>query len=79
MVAVSLGVEGMVCEEQEGRVNVCNALLLHFVRFQGLAAMILTPWGSEKSLMSLCTLASAISLHLKKRGKRGEELGVELP
>jgi hypothetical protein len=26
MVAVSLGVEGMVCEEQEGRVNIYNVL-----------------------------------------------------
>jgi hypothetical protein len=52
---ISLDVEGVVCEEQEGRVNVYNALLLHSVRVRGLTATVLTPQGPEKSQTSSCT------------------------
>jgi hypothetical protein len=52
MVVVSLDIEGVVCEEQEGRVNVYNTLLLHSARVQGLATTVLTPRGPENIRMS---------------------------
>jgi hypothetical protein len=85
MLAVSLGVEGMECEEQEGRVNIYSALLLHCARVQGLAAMVLIPWAPNSCRMSLRTPPTyayipaiafpSPSFYLKKRGeKRGEEV-----
>jgi hypothetical protein len=48
-VVVSLGVEGMVCEEQEGHVNVYSILLLHSARVHRLTASVLTSWGPGNS------------------------------
>jgi hypothetical protein len=94
-VVISLGVEGIVCEEQEGRVNVYNALLLHSARVQGHTATVLTPQGPENSRTSSRTPVFAHipdvafplpSSRLKKFGEKGQrskkgkkELGVELP
>jgi hypothetical protein len=79
MVVVSLGVEGVICEEQEGRVNVYITLLLHFVRVWGLTATVLTPWGRENSEMSshtpMSTLIPTVAFPspfscLKERGEK---------
>jgi hypothetical protein len=49
MVAVSLGVEGVVCEEQEGSVNVYNVLYCIFQEPGFSPTRFLTPQGLENS------------------------------
>jgi hypothetical protein len=80
IVAISLDVEGVVCEEQEGRANVYITLLLHGARVWGLATMVSKLRGPESGRMSLHTPASSYipdvsfpspSSHLKKRGEKG--------
>jgi hypothetical protein len=56
--AITFGVEGVVCEEPEGHLNVYNALLLHSAMVRGLAATVLTLRGPENSRKSLRTPAS---------------------
>jgi hypothetical protein len=83
MVAVSLGVEGMVCEEQEGCVNVYNTLYCILQGSRVSPSRFLTPRGLENNRSLLCTLASAhipvvtfpsLSYRLKKKGKASKKM-----
>jgi hypothetical protein len=83
MVTVSIGVEGVVCEEHKGRVNIYNTL---YCILQG--SGVSPPWfltlrGLENNRALLHTLASAhiaviaflsSSWHLKKRGKASKKM-----
>jgi hypothetical protein len=79
---VPLSVEGMVCEEQVGRVNIYNILYCIFPRVS--PPWFLTLWGPENTQALLRTPASAhvpavtflsSSQCLKKREKqKGEEI-----
>jgi hypothetical protein len=75
---ISLSVEGMVCEEQEGHVNIYNALYYILQGSGVLPPWFLIQWGLENSRGLLHTLTSthipiiaflSSSLRLKKRGK----------
>jgi hypothetical protein len=82
MVVVSLGVEGMVCEE-EGHVNVYNVLYCVLQGSEVSPPWFLTPQGLEISRALLHTPAFAYipviafvssSWHLKKRVKASKKV-----
>jgi hypothetical protein len=81
-VTISLGVEGVVCEEQDGRVNIYIALYCILQGFGVLSPRLLILQDLENSQALLRTLASAhmpvvafpsSSWCLKKRGKASEK------
>jgi hypothetical protein len=80
-VGISLGVEGVVCEEQEGHVNVYNVLYYVLQGSRISPPWFLIPRGLENSRVLLHTMASAhipivaflsLSWCLKKRGKENK-------
>jgi hypothetical protein len=83
MVDVSLGVEGVVCEEQEGHVSVYSALYCILQGPRVSPPRFLTPWSLENSQALLRTPASAyipvvafpsLSCRLKKSGKASKKV-----
>jgi hypothetical protein len=78
MVVISLSVQGMICEEQEGHVDVYIILYCVLQGSRVSPPWLLRPWGLEKRLALLAPLAFAhipagtfpsSYWHLKKRGK----------
>jgi hypothetical protein len=78
MVVVSLGVEGVVCEEQEGHVNIYNVLYCILQEPRVSPSWFLTLRGHENIRALWCTPASthidvvtfiSSSRCLKKRGE----------
>jgi hypothetical protein len=77
-VTISLGVEGMVCEEREGRVNIYSVLYYILQGPKVSLPWFLIPWGPENTRALLRTPAfahipvvtfSSSSRCLKKRGE----------
>jgi hypothetical protein len=83
MVTVSFGVEDVVCEDQEGHVNVYSAVYYILQESEVSPPWFLIPWGLENSRTLLRTLTSThipaitfplSSWQLKKRGKASKKM-----
>jgi hypothetical protein len=78
MTTISFDVEGMVCEEQQGHVNIYNILYLILQGPRVSPPQFLTPWGPKNTQTLLRTPVSAhipvitfpsLSWRLKKKGE----------